>query len=196
MASRSAAPVTPINLTIDPATNNAGGVAELIAAINTANTNAGADTINLFACGTYTFSAAHNYEFGPNALPIIRSDITIQGQGAKLVRSSAVNTPKFRFFYVAGSSVCGLSAGTLTLRDLSLQNGLANGGDSLRGGGGAGMGGDATTNHNGGGCQRRVHFAGLQSDRRRHGWHWLHRHGGSSRHVRQSDQCDARPAGR
>jgi hypothetical protein len=35
----------------------------LIAAINTANTNPGADTVKLFACGTHTFSAQHNFEF-------------------------------------------------------------------------------------------------------------------------------------
>src|SRR6185295_1380591 len=57
-----------------------GNVAGLIAAINAANNevaNPGPDTIQLAASGTYTFTAPHNFEFGPNALPIIRSDITI-----------------------------------------------------------------------------------------------------------------------
>jgi hypothetical protein len=133
------------------------GQCTLIEAISAANTDTpsggaagecsagnGTDTILLQAGATYAFTAAHNFEFGPNALPIIQSNITIQGNGALLLRGSGA--PKFRFFYVAGSSVGGLPTGSLTLRDLTLQGGLAKGGDSHRGGGGAGMGG-AIFNH-------------------------------------------------
>jgi len=132
-------------LTIDPATNNAGAVAELISAINAANADTAADTINLFPNGVYTFSAAQNAEFGPNALPQISSDITILGNGAILQR--AANAPKFRFFYVSGGlsfnaqTGQGLPAGSLTLKDLTMQGGLARGGISGQGGGGAGLGG-------------------------------------------------------
>ncbi len=42
-----------------------------------------------------------------------------------------------RFFYVSGG-LSGLSAGSLTLRNLTLENGLAKGGDSGFGGGGMG----------------------------------------------------------
>lgn len=132
-------------LTINPATNNAGAVAELIGAISAANADSAADTINLFPNGVYTFSAAQNAEFGPNALPQISSDITILGNGATLLR--AANAPKFRFFYVSGglsfnaATGQGLRAGSLTLKDLTMQDGLARGGTSGQGGGGAGLGG-------------------------------------------------------
>ena len=121
----------------------AGDTAGLITAITTANANSMANTIDL-APGAYTFSAADNFEFGPNALPQITSDLTLNGHGATLARGAGA--PKFRFFYVAGNSVGNLPAGHLTLTDLTLQGGLAKGGDSDRGGGGAGMGG-AIFNH-------------------------------------------------
>jgi hypothetical protein len=122
----------------------AGDVNALIAAIKDANdetTHPGPDTINL-AGGTYTFSAAENWEFGPNALPIVTSNITIEGSGAVLKSTEAT---RLRFFYVAGNSVGSLPTGTLTLRDLTLQNGKQQGGNG-GGGGGAGMGG-AIFNH-------------------------------------------------
>lgn len=70
---------TPINVA-------AGDVAALLQAIKDANnetTHPGADTIVL-AGGTYTLSTADNWEYGPNALPPITSDITIEGHGAVL----------------------------------------------------------------------------------------------------------------
>ncbi len=130
-----------------PATFNvpAGDVNGLIAAINAANNetaNPGPDTIVL-AAGTYSFGVPNNWEFGPNALPIILSDITIEGNGAVLTSTAPT---RLRFFYVAGSGVGGLNPGRLTLRDLTLQNGKQKGGDSGTGGAGAGMGG-AIFNH-------------------------------------------------
>jgi len=133
------APSVPASISVP-----AGDVNALIAAINDANdetTHPGADTIVL-AGGTYTFSAADNWEFGPNALPIITSNITIDGHGATL---DSTATTRLRFFYVAGNSVGNLPTGTLTLRDLTLQNGKQQGGNG-GGGGGAGMGG-AIFNH-------------------------------------------------
>ena len=135
---------TNVVLAVDPATNNAAAVAELVSALKLASSTASNATLNLFPGGTYTFSAADNFEFGPNALPIIQSEITIEGHGAVLARDAG--SPRLRFIYVAGSGVGGLPTGTLTLRDLSLQGGLAKGGDTGAGGGGMGAGG-AVFNH-------------------------------------------------
>jgi hypothetical protein len=137
-----AAPVAP-DATIAVTTCNAS---DLITAVNTANGNGQTDTITLTAGCTYTFSAADNYWYGPNALPAIASNITIEGNGAVLHNT---NGTRLRFFYVGanGSSTRTPSyntpgAGTLTLRNLTLTGGRAKGGDSCRhGGGGAGMGG-------------------------------------------------------
>src|SRR5262245_22974686 len=92
------------NLLTNPAVNNAGAVAELIAAVNAANNegvNPGADTIVPFGGGTYTFTGVDNFWYGPNALPAITSVITIQGNGATLQRDPALGTTTpFRLFYV------------------------------------------------------------------------------------------------
>ncbi|HEX8915950.1 MAG TPA: hypothetical protein VF796_26620, partial [Humisphaera sp.] len=116
----------------------AADTAALIAAINSANTLPGADTISLAAGSTYTLTAQDNYWYGPNGLPAITSDVTIEGNGATIERSAAANTPKFRLFYVAGDNTVSptLSPGTLTLKNLTLQGGLAKGGDGGDGGGG------------------------------------------------------------
>ncbi len=119
-----------------------GDVAGLISAINTLNYNGGG-TIVLASGGQYIVSQPDNYWYGPNAFPAITSSILIVGGGATIVRAS--NAPKFRFFYVAGGYAAGVPAGSLTLSDLTLQNGLALGGNGghgyAGGGGGAGMGG-------------------------------------------------------
>jgi hypothetical protein len=127
----------------------AGDVATLIADINTANSNGQSNTINLTA-STYDFTSANNNTFGPNALPVITGNITINGNGAVLMRDPSLgqNTP-FRFFYVSGSQVAspsgpqstGSATGTLVLNDLTLEDGLAQGGSSGTGGGGMGAGG-------------------------------------------------------
>ena len=43
-------------------------------------------------------TAANNNWYGPNALPPIASDITIEGNGATILRHQV--PPSFRFFYV------------------------------------------------------------------------------------------------
>jgi hypothetical protein len=135
-----------IDLTIDPATNNAAAVAELAGAIKTASTNGLTNAINLFVNGVYTLSQADNWEYGPNGLPQISGDITIIGRGATLQR--ATNSPAFRFFYVSGGlsydpiSGAGLPAGNLTLKNMTLLGGFARGGNGTgEAGGGAGLGG-------------------------------------------------------
>jgi hypothetical protein len=91
-------------------------------------------------------TAADNYWYGPNGLPAIASDITIEGEGATISRAGSA--PPFRFFFVGAdgtsprtSEYVSPGAGILTLRNLTLNGGLAEGGDSNKGGGGAGMGG-------------------------------------------------------
>jgi hypothetical protein len=129
-----------------------GDSASLILRIATANASTGADTIELGQGCTYTLAAADNFWFGPNGLPPIASNITVEGHGATIVRAPAA--PPFRLFFVgadpASPSTDGYVSpgpGALTLRDVTLRGGLAQGGGAadigggLSGGGGAGMGG-------------------------------------------------------
>ncbi|WP_157592211.1 Ig-like domain-containing protein [Solirubrobacter soli] len=116
----------------------AGDPAALIAAITTANGTPDADTINV--TGVYAFSAANNFWYGPNALPAITSDITIAGDTSTGATIQSTAGTRLRFFFVSGGR-SGLSAGTLRLTRVQLANGLALGGSTAFGGGGAGMGG-------------------------------------------------------
>src|SRR4029077_18390481 len=126
-----------------------GNVASLNAAIYQANVIPGADIVELQAGCRYTLSSPDNYWYGPNGLMPIASDITIDGNGATIARSSASGTPPFRLFFVGANPASGGTtdhyvspgAGKLTLRDVRLTGGFARGGDSRLGGGGAGMGG-------------------------------------------------------
>ena len=81
------------------ATVAAGDVATLIADINAANNNGQAsNTINLSA-GTYELTAINNYWYGPDGLPAISSNLTINGNGAVIQRDASA--PAFRLFYVS-----------------------------------------------------------------------------------------------
>ena len=119
----------------------------LVAAVNAANASPGASEIVLGAGCTYALGAPDNHWFGPNGLPPIASEITIRGNGATIQRSAAA--APFRLLFVGAdpgapetSGYVTLGAGRLTLRDLTLQGGLARGGNGRNpGGGGAGMGG-------------------------------------------------------
>jgi hypothetical protein len=129
----------------------AGSTPSLIAAINQANANLGPDTVSLGRGCVYTLHGADNYWYGPNGLPPIASDITIEGHGATIRRAllnGVNNVPPFRLFFVGADPTSPKTdhyvwpgAGKLTLRDVSLYYGLAAGGNSNGGGGGAGMGG-------------------------------------------------------
>ncbi|QDV38631.1 choice-of-anchor Q domain-containing protein [Tautonia plasticadhaerens] len=120
-----------------------GDVAGLAEAINDSNAVGGSNTIELSA-GTYDFGASGenpitNSWFGPNYLPAIANDLTIEGNSAVLA-----GAPQFpaRFFFVSGGYVAnGPAAGSLTLQGLTLQGGSAVGGGSNFGGGGLGAGG-------------------------------------------------------
>jgi hypothetical protein len=98
-----------------------GDVAGLIAAIETANSNDEADTINLAASSAYNLSAVYGTCVpteeigcpGPNGLPVITSAIVIEGNDSIIARSG---TDKFRLFEVG-------DGGALTLNDLTLTGG-------------------------------------------------------------------------
>jgi hypothetical protein len=88
-----------------------GNVACLIDAINQANANGEANRITLRR-GTYTFTAVDNDTDGPNALPSVTSQLTIQGAGADL--TVLVGGRGSRLGHVAAT-------GTLTLTRLTVQ---------------------------------------------------------------------------
>lgn len=94
-------------------------VAGLINAINTANSNGQENTINM-AAGTYTLVAVDNNTDGPNGLPSITSNITINGAGANttIIERASTSTPPFRIIHVAAT-------GTLTLDKLTIRGGVA-----------------------------------------------------------------------
>jgi hypothetical protein len=127
-----AAVATPVLVSIAAVQTAAGAavacsVPSLVAAVNAANAAAGGGTVTLPAGCVYTLTAANNSTDGGTGLPVITGNVTVQGNGATIARSSAAATPAFRMFDVA-------SAGHLTLHSLRLRNGLANNGTD---GGGA-----------------------------------------------------------
>lgn len=105
--------------------------ASLISAISAATATSSPTTVALTSGCTYVLSAPNNTSDGGTGLPVITGNVTIQGNGATLERSSASGTPAFRLFDVA-------SGGSLTLSAVTLSNGLANGGQ---------QGGGAVFNH-------------------------------------------------
>src|SRR5215207_4169065 len=124
-------------------TGGVGDQASLVNAINLANTNAGPDVVSMGTGCRYTLTgAANNNWYGPNGLPAISSEITIEGNGATIDRDTAVNANvRFRYFFVgadpANPSTAGYvtpGPGRLTLRDLTLEGGRAIGGSAGTGG--------------------------------------------------------------
>src|SRR5207248_949460 len=105
-----------------------GSVPSLIGAIQTANLNSGPDVVRLGRRCTYELAAADNYWYGPNGLPPIASDITIEGDGSTITRSSSAS--QFRFFFIGADprrtatlDYVSPGPGRLTLRDLTLDGG-------------------------------------------------------------------------
>ena len=86
-----------------------------------------ASTLVLAPGCVYTLESANNTTEGGTGLPVITGNVTIQGAGATIARSTATGVPAFRIFDVA-------DGGSLTLNSLTLSNGLANNGQQ---GGGA-----------------------------------------------------------
>jgi hypothetical protein len=103
-----------------PSTYTAASVADLIADVNAANAAGGSNTITLVAGTTFTLTAVNNSTDGATGLPIIAANdnLTIAGNGDTLQRSTASGTPAFRLLDVA-------SGASLTLNNLTLQDGLA-----------------------------------------------------------------------
>lgn len=91
-------------------------VSELITAINTANATPEADTLELSTGCLYALTAVNNTgeTYGPNGLPVVVGDLTLNGNGATLTR--AEGAPRLRFFQIP-------NAASLTLNDLLLKNG-------------------------------------------------------------------------
>jgi hypothetical protein len=114
---------------------NAVTVSDLIADINAANKAGGTNTITLTAptSNPYMLIAVDNCSDGPTGLPVITGGnkpdtLTIVGNGDTIERSTASGTPDFRLFDVA-------SGASLTLQNLTLQNGEAFGSGAASEGG-------------------------------------------------------------
>ena len=99
----SACPATAPATTLPAAcSGTTGDTSSLISAINTANALTGPDTVVLGAGCTYTLATVDNYWYGPNGLPAIAGDVTIEGNGATIARSGSA--PAFRLFFVASDT--------------------------------------------------------------------------------------------
>jgi hypothetical protein len=112
-----------------PSGYTAASVAALIADLNDANASGGSNTIVLAANTTFDLTTVNNTTNGANGLPVIakNDNLTISGQGGDILQRDPA-APAFRLFDVA-------SGGSLTLTDLTVQNGLAFGsGSSAEGG--------------------------------------------------------------
>jgi hypothetical protein len=103
-----------------PSTYVAFTASDLIADITAANLKGGANTIVLAGHRTFTLTAVNNTADGPTGLPVIadQDQLTIVGSNNTIERSTAAGTPAFRLFDVA-------PGGSLTLLNVTLQNGLA-----------------------------------------------------------------------
>ncbi len=97
-----------------------GDVAGLKSAINTANTNNVADTINLASGGTYDLTTVATTTNGPTGLPIIvddlsGADLTIKANGATLRRDfNNASLSAFRLLQIGAGATVALSNLTLT----------------------------------------------------------------------------------
>ncbi len=111
--------------TTDPAVAQ-DGQCSLIEAIINANTDvathvdctagSGADVIELASAADYVLDQVHTNYDGPNGLPLVTSEITVEGNGSTIERFAAAS--QFRLIAVTPT-------GALELRDLTLRNGDA-----------------------------------------------------------------------
>jgi hypothetical protein len=101
-----------------PSSFTASTVSDLINDINAANAQGGSNTITLAAKAKFTLKDVNNTTDGPTGLPVIAANenLTIAGNGDVIGRGSGA--PAFRLFDVAG-------AASLTLENLTVQNGQA-----------------------------------------------------------------------
>ncbi|MGG8408190.1 hypothetical protein ACM614_17085 [Streptomyces sp. 12297] len=93
-------------------------VADLVAAINTANSSPGPDTLRLARRCTYELTAPDPVNPG-NGLPVITSEITVDGRGATIRRDGRGHkVPNFRILLVGPQ-------GNLTLTHTTISGGYA-----------------------------------------------------------------------
>lgn len=93
-------------------------VPDLVAAVNTANSSPGPDTLRLARKCTYELTAPDPVN-PANGLPVITSEITIDGRGATITRNGRGHkVPKFRILLVG-------PAGNLTLTHTTISGGFA-----------------------------------------------------------------------
>ncbi|KOU84343.1 hypothetical protein ABZY83_36595 [Streptomyces virginiae] len=93
-------------------------VPDLVAAVDAANSSPGPDTLQLARKCTYTLTAPDPVNPG-NGLPVITSEITIDGRGATIRRDERGNkVPKFRILFVGPT-------GNLTLTRTTISGGFA-----------------------------------------------------------------------
>jgi len=92
-------------------------VADLIAAVNSANANSDTTRLILDPNCTYPFTTKDNDDGGqgPNALPMVTTNIIIEGNNATLLRSMSYG---WRFFFITAN-------GSLRLEDITLERGYA-----------------------------------------------------------------------
>ena len=107
--------------TAPPINIAAGDVAGLIQAIDEANLIALPSIINLAPGSTYILTTPDNDTYGPTGLPVISSNITINGNGAVIERTGS--TP-LRIFYVS-------SGATVVLNDLTIEQGSSTSGGGV-----------------------------------------------------------------
>jgi hypothetical protein len=131
-ASYSCAPAEVLEVRSLLSSYTAASVSALVADINAANANGGTNTITLAASTKFDLTARDNITNGLNGLPVISGkngadNLTIIGNGATIDRSSTAGVI-FRLFDVANGN-------SLTLENLTLQNGLGFGGGAAADGG-------------------------------------------------------------
>ncbi len=115
---------------LTPSNFAAAAVSDLIADIKAANLAGGPNTITLAPNVTFDLTAADNTIDGATGLPVIaaNNNLTVTGQGGDILQRDAA-APAFRLLDVG-------SGASLTLQNLTLQNGYAFGsGVSAEGGG-------------------------------------------------------------
>jgi hypothetical protein len=114
-----------------PSSYTAASVSDLIADISLANQAGGASTITLVPSTTFTLTAVNNSTYGATGLPVIAAgtNLTISGNGDMIGASTASGTPAFRLLAVANGA-------SLTLSNLTLTNGIADGSGMAAQGGG------------------------------------------------------------
>lgn len=112
----------PLRSTQAATLNVACSTKDLITAIQSANRASGADTLELTPDCVYTLKAVNNSDstYGPNGLPVITGDLTLNGSHATIARNAGGTIPAFRLMQLS-------SGVTLTLHDVTMQGGISTG---------------------------------------------------------------------